>query len=133
MPSTSPWSSTRATTRRTTSRRSPTARTTGSLVPHPDLLETPADRLRPLDDLDGVSAWRTTRTLFGVERTVLVTYNEKLFTAQSRTLLREIAKRRQRLRELQNRLRLWRTGRIRNGKPPTVEGTNKKVAGRPVT
>ena len=103
----------------------------GSLVPtqHPELLETPADRLRPLDGLDGVSAWRTTRILFGVERTVLVTYNDKLFTAQSRTLLREIAKRRQRLRELQNRLRRWRTGRIRNGKPPTVEGTSKKVAG----
>ena len=103
----------------------------GSLVPtqHPDLLETPADRLRPLDGLDGISAWRTTRTLFGVERTVLVTYNEKLFAAQSRTLLREIAKRRQRLRELQNRLRRWRAGRVRNGKPPTAEGTSKKVAG----
>ena len=102
----------------------------GSLVPtqHPELLETPADRLRSLDGLDGVSAWRTTRTLFGVERTVLVTYNEKLFAAQSRTLLREIAKRRQRLRELQNRLRRWRAGRVRNGKPPTAEGTSKKVA-----
>ena len=34
---------------------------------------TPADRLRPLGGLDGVSARRTTRTLFGVERTVPVT------------------------------------------------------------
>ena len=102
----------------------------GSLVPtqHPELLETPADKLRPLDGLDGVSAWRTTRTLFGVERTVLVIYNEKFFAAQSRSLLHEIAKRRQRLRELQNRLRRWRTGRVRNGEPPTAEGTAKKVA-----
>lgn len=106
-------------------------RVIGSLVPtqHPELLETPADRLRPLDSLDGVSAWRTTRTLFGAERTVLVTYDEKLFAAQSRTLLRKIAKRRQRLRELQNRLRRWRAGRVRSGKPPTAEGTSEKVAG----
>ena len=67
------WSSTRATTRRTT--RSTTVRTTSSarwFRPNTPSC-TPADRLRSLDGLDGVSAWRTTRTLFGVERTVLVT------------------------------------------------------------
>ena len=57
--------------------------------------------------LPGISAYRTTCMVFGAERTVLVTYNENLFLAQSRSLLREIAKRQQRLRELQQQLRRW--------------------------
>jgi transposase len=105
----------------------------GSLVPthHRDLLATPARRLRALDEdgLPGVSAYRTTRTIFGVERTVLVIYNDNLFVAQSRTLLREIAKRQQRLRELQLQLRRRQTGQVRRGKPPTVESVTKKVHG----
>ena len=104
----------------------------GSLVPaqHPDLLKTPARKLRPLDGdgLPGVSAWRTVRTVLGAQRTVLVTYNENLFAAQSQTLLREIAKRRQRLRELQHRLQGWRSGRVRGPRRPAVEGVEKKVA-----
>ncbi len=104
----------------------------GSLVPaqHPDLLKTPARKLRPLDGdgLPGVSAWRTVRTVLGAQRTVLVTYNENLFAAQSQTLLREIAKRRQRLRELQHRLQGWRSGRVRGPRRPAVQGVEKKVA-----
>ena len=59
---------------------------------------------------------------------MLVTYNENLFVAQSRTLLREIAKRQQRLRQLQHQLRRRRTGKLRGGRPPAVEGVTKKVA-----
>ena len=58
-------------------------------------------------------AYRTTKEVFGVERTVLVTDNENLFVAQSRTLLREIAKRQTRLRELQHQLRRRRQGNPR--------------------
>lgn len=105
----------------------------GSLVPthHSELLEVPSSRLRSLagDGLPGVTAYRTTKVVFGVERTVLVTYNENLFVAQSRTLLREIAKRQRALRELQHRLRRRRSGAVRGGKPPTVAGVSKKVAG----
>ena len=103
----------------------------GSLAPrYPDLLATPADKLRPLDGdgLPGVRAHRTVRTVFGAQRTVLVTHNENLFDAQSQTLLREIAKRRQRLRELQQRLRGWRSGRVRGPRPPTAESVEKKVS-----
>lgn len=103
----------------------------GSLVPtqHSDLLKVPAARFRSLADegLAGVTAHRTRKSVFGALRTVLVTYNENLFVAQSQTLLREIARRQQRLRELQNQLRLRRAGKIRGGQPPTVEGTEKKV------
>lgn len=103
----------------------------GSLVPthHPELLKLPAARLQPLDDdgLVGVAAHRTKKKVFGVERTVLVTYNENLFVAQSRTLLREIAKRQSALRELRHRLRKRRAAKVTRGKQPTVESVTKKV------
>ena len=102
----------------------------GSLVPtqHPELLAVPNHRLQPLDGIEGVRVWRTRHTVYGTERTVLVTWNRNLFDAQTATLLREVAKRRQALRELQMRLRRWRRGTIRKGRPPTLEGTRKKVA-----
>ena len=103
----------------------------GSLVPtqHPELLAVPDRRLQPLDGIDGVRVWRTRYTVYGTERTVLITWNRNLFDAQTATLLREIAKRRQCLRELQLRLRRWRNGTIRTGRPPTLEGTRKKIKG----
>jgi transposase len=103
----------------------------GSLVPthHKDLLAIPAKRYRSLTDdgLEGVRAYRTKKEVFGKERTVLVTYNDNLFVAQSRTILREIGKRQQALREIQARLRRRRGGKIRRGKPPTVKGVENKV------
>ena len=105
----------------------------GSLVPtqHPDLLAVPSKRFTSLDEdgLPGVLAYRTTKKVFGVERTIVVTHNDNLFVAQSRTLLREIAKRQSHLRELQHQLRRRRTGKDRSGKQPTVQGTQKKVDG----
>jgi hypothetical protein len=56
----------------------------------------------------------------------VVTYNENLFVAQSRTLLREIAKRQHLLGQLQARLHRWQTGQVQGGKPPTLAGTQKK-------
>jgi transposase len=105
----------------------------GSLVPtqQPQLLAIAKHRFHSLEaqGLPGVSAYRTTRKVFGVERTVLVTYNENLFVAQSRTLLREIAKRQTHLRELQRQLERWQRGELRRGKPPSVAGVSKKVQG----
>jgi transposase len=105
----------------------------GSLVPsqHPELLAIPARRFRSLAD-DGfpqVTAYRTSKEVFGQRRTVLVTYNEALFVAQSRTLLRQIAKRQQQLHALQAQLCRWHSGTVRGGKPPTAAGTQKKVDG----
>jgi transposase len=105
----------------------------GSLVPtqYPELLAVPDTRLRSLeaDGLPGVRVYRTTQEVFGAQRTVLVTYNVKLFLAQTQTLLREIAKRRQRLRELQHQLQRWQRGQVRGGRAPTVEGVTKKAQG----
>ena len=58
-----------------------------------------------------------------------MTYNERLFVAQSRTLLREIAKRQHLLAELQASLQRRQSGQVKGGKPPTLEGTRKKVQG----
>lgn len=103
----------------------------GSLVPthHEDLLAIPASELTALTDEDfaDVKVCRRTKRVFGAERTVLVTYNENLFLAQTKTLLREIEKRRTKLRELQASLRRWQTGKVR-GRAPTAEGVRKKVA-----
>jgi len=103
----------------------------GSLVPtqHSDLLAIPREQFQSLAQhgLPGVSAYRTTKTVFGRKRTVVVTYNENLFVAQSKTLLREIGKRQQHFRELVSRLERWRRGEIRRGRPPTVAATRKKV------
>lgn len=105
----------------------------GSLVPtqHPDLLQAPSEQFHSLaaDGLQGVCAFRTTKKIFGVQRTVLITYNENLFIAQSRTLLREIAKRQQYLRELQGKLDARREKKTRGGKAPTMAGVKKKVDG----
>jgi transposase len=105
----------------------------GSLVPsqHPDLLAVPREQFRSLAaaGLAGLSSYRTTREVFGKPRTVVLTYNERLFVAQSRTLLREIAKRQRLLAELQATLQRRRSGQVKGGKPPTLAGTRKKVQG----
>lgn len=51
----------------------------------------------------------------------------RLFDAQCRTLLREIAKRHQHLGAPQRQLRRWRDGKIRGGRKPSLAGTRKKV------
>src|SRR5262245_36276521 len=104
-----------------------------SLVPtyHPELLKVPARRFRSweADGLPGVRTYRTTKDVFGIPRTVVVTYNDALFVAQSRTLLREIAKRQQQLGELQARLVRHHKGEIRGGKRPTMAGVRKAIDG----
>jgi transposase len=103
----------------------------GSLVPtqHRDLLSLPDSQFRSLaaEGLPGVRVVRTEKKIFGVLRTVLVTYNEALFEAQTQTLLREIGKRQQQLQELQQRLDAWACNPTPAGKPPTLAGTQKKI------
>ena len=100
----------------------------GSLVPthHPDLLAIPRKAMRRLDTaaLPAVWAHRTIKKVFGVERTVLCTFNEPLYDSQVKTLRREIAKRRRRLRAVEAALSRPPSTR---GKQPTVAGVQKKV------
>lgn len=101
----------------------------GSLVPtqHPDLLAIARERMRRLDrsQLPEVWAYRTQKRVFGISRTVLVTFNQKLFRAQRKTLAREIHKRQRKLDMLQGKLHRLRPNH--RGKKPTVAGVEKTV------
>jgi transposase len=103
----------------------------GSLVgsQHPELLEVPRAQFHTLqaEGLPDVSAYRTRKVVFGKERMVVVSSNERLFVAQSRTLLREIAKRQRLLAELQGKRQRWQSGQVKGGQPPPLTGTTKQV------
>jgi transposase len=102
----------------------------GSLVPtqHPQLLAIPREKMRRLDKTQLPAVWshRTELTVFGVPRTVLVTFNRPLFRAQVKTLRREINKRSGKFKALQAALK--RSGERAAGKKPTLDGTTKRVA-----
>jgi transposase len=103
----------------------------GSLVPtqHADLLEIPQKKFHSLaeEGLEGIAAYRTSKKVFGVVRTVVVTFNDNLFLAQTQTVMTDVAKRTQKLKELQLRLRARRQGRIVGGQKPTVASVQKTV------
>jgi len=100
----------------------------GSLVPtqHPDLLVIASSEMDPVEGFPSVRAKRLRKTLYGVERTVLVTFNQELYDAQAQTIERELQKRLLTLTELQQSLHRWRTA-SRGGRRPTVQGTQHKV------
>ena len=80
----------------------------GSLVPsqHADLLAIPLNSFSPLQDprLTGVQAFRTKKTVFDREWTVVVTRSETLLRGQLRGIEQVLAKRRQALAVLQAKL-----------------------------
>lgn len=102
----------------------------GSLVPtqHPELLAIERKQMRRLDktQLPAVWSYRTRKKVFGVERTVLVTFNRPLFKAQSKTLRREIQKRQRKLQALQDALERH-IDKPRGGRSPTLSGTQNRV------
>ena len=102
----------------------------GSLVPtqHQDLLKIERTSMRRLDQrqLPAVWSYRTKKKIFGIERTVLVTYNTRLFDAQHKTLRREIKKRKHALHKIQESLERA-AARDSNGKRPTIMGTKNRV------
>lgn len=103
----------------------------GSLVPsqHPDLLAIPLSDLKPLAHprLEGCSAYRTEKVVFGQKRTILVTYNEHLLQGQMQGIMASLAKARGRLDELQTKLRRRQEGRLKQGRAPTVESVQGQI------
>ena len=103
----------------------------GSLVPtgHTDLLEVPLLKYEPLpgERLKDCLAYRTRKTIFGHQRTIVVTYNENLLAGQIQGLSSNLEKTRQRLAEIQQVLRRRREGRVRGGKKPTVASVRQQV------
>lgn len=103
----------------------------GSLVQthHQDLLDIPRKQFTRLNKKkfpDELSVYRTTKKVFGRNFTILVTFNENLFSAQTRTIEREVGKRQQQLQEYQLYLTKWLKGSGR-GKKPSVNSVQKKV------
>jgi transposase len=93
------------------------------------LLAIPREAMRRLDktQLPAVWAYRIEQKVFGMKRTVLVTFNQRLFRAQVKTLNREIAKRKAKLLALQRALKRAAAAHTR-GRKPTLAGTSKRVA-----
>ena len=94
-----------------------------------ELLDVPLAKYRQLKvpGLESVQAYRVRRTVFGQERTVLLTYNENLLAGQLQGLGRNINKSRKELHVLQCRLRRWANGSITKGRRPTVESAQQKI------
>jgi transposase len=103
----------------------------GSLVPtqHADLLKIPRRQFHALATprLEGVLVHRTQKKVFGQMRTVLVTFNPKLYDGQLQGLTANLNKARGKLRQLQRQLKRWREGKVRGGKAPSLEGVHNQV------
>jgi transposase len=103
----------------------------GSLVPshHAELLDVPSSRYEPLtgERLKEVRAYRTQKVIYGQERTIVVTHNDNLLYGQLQGLTAALDKARNKLREIQTKLRRRREGRIRGGKAPTAASILKQA------
>jgi transposase len=77
-------------------------RCVGSLIGahHRELLALPRSAYRPLKDIEGTLAHRTTKEISGRERVVLVTYSERFAQKQERSFAQTLTKARRQLREL---------------------------------
>ena len=95
----------------------------------PDLLNVGLNKYRQLRDpsLEEVTAYRSRCKVFAEERTVLMTYNENLLAGQLQGIGRNILKCKAELHALQTKLKRWASGKIRKGRKPTIESTEKKV------
>lgn len=99
----------------------------GSLVPsqHKDLLAIPRQEFTPLvgERFEGVYAHRTQKKVFGVERTVVVTFNEALLTGQMQGIHANLQKTMAALEQLRQKLKDRAEGKVTRGKAPTAQST----------
>ena len=87
----------------------------------PELLTVPANQYTSVPEFGDLQAFRTTATVFGCERTVVMTYNEALFLGQWQG---EFA----RLRKLHERLRAIQKGLETARRRPSVAALQQRVA-----
>ena len=86
-------------------------------------------RFAPLSDprLKEVKAFRTNKEIYGKELTVVVTFNNNLYTSQVKSINNEINKCLDKLGELSGKLADRSAGLITKGKKPTVESVKGQV------
>ena len=78
--------------------------------------------------LEEVKAFRVTKNIYGKDLTVVVTFNNNLYSSQIKSINNEINKCIDKLAVIATKLNDRRAGRITKGKPPTVESVKKQVA-----
>jgi transposase len=78
--------------------------------------------------LEEVKAWRTRKKIYGKDLTVVVTFNNNLYTSQIKSINNEVNKCLDKLYELSGKLQDHLAGRIKKGKKPTVESVKKQVS-----
>ena len=78
--------------------------------------------------LEEVKAFRTRKKIYGKDLTVVVTFNNNLYTSQVKSINNEINKCLDKLCELSGKLKDRMAGRITKGKKPTVESVEKQVS-----
>jgi transposase len=76
--------------------------------------------------LEGTKAFRVTKNLYGLERILVVSYNQNLFNAQWLTLQNDITRATEKLSSLQQKLKDRENGVIKRGRVITVESVRKQ-------
>jgi transposase len=103
----------------------------GSLVlsQHADLLAIARRRFHPLTHpgLEQVEVYRTQKKVFGVLRTIVVTFNPNLLQGQLQGVTAHLTKARRKLRELQTQLQRRREGKIKGGMAPTLQSVQRQI------
>jgi transposase len=77
-------------------------------------------------ELEGTKAFRVLKTVYGKERIIVVTYNQRLFDCQWLTLQNDINKAVNKLSELKQKLDDRANGVIKQGNCPTLESVKKQ-------
>lgn len=77
-------------------------------------------------DLAGTKSWRTQQVVYGMERTLVVTYNEHLFDSQWATVQNDLAQALSQLAAVRQNLQNRAAGLIKGGTRPSVESVKRK-------
>jgi transposase len=97
---------------------------------HPALAQVsnPDARWQPASEasLAGTKSWRTQQSVYGQERTLVMTYNQNLFDSQWATVQNDLAQALNQLALLQRHLQNRAAGLIKGGTPPTVPSVERK-------
>lgn len=78
--------------------------------------------------LEGTKSWRIQQGVYGKERTLVITYNERLFASQWATVQNDLARALSQLAAVQQNLQDRAAGLIKGGVKPSVESVEHKCA-----
>ena len=76
--------------------------------------------------LEGTKSWRTQQVVYGMERTLVVTYNQHLFDSQWATVQNDLAQALSQLAAVRQNLQNRAAGLIKGGTRPSVESVKRK-------